>query len=239
MAILFNGSTQWINLGTDLALLRNVSGMSLMAWIKPNVVVGQHLILAVAIGPPPGTSGSSRASIELSGTPITLFVRNADGDVAFTASAGTAVANEWQHVGFSFNCDSKAIVIYRNGASVGTATATGLTGVVTSDTNSKNAAIGSQDDGSSAFFDGSIEDARVYGRVLSEAEFLTIFTSKGKDGILPGLQGRWHMSELGEGVTSTRVADLSNSGISGTPTASPVYTAGISSPRGRRTWSGR
>jgi hypothetical protein len=239
MAILFDdGSAQWVNLGTDLPLLRNVSGMTLMAWVNPVVVVAQHIVLAVAIGPPPGTSGSSRASIEFNGTPIVIFIRNADGDVVFSASAGTMVANQWQHVGFTHNCDSKAGVIYRNGVSVGTFTSTGLTGTATSDTNSKNAAIGAQDDGAGSAFDGAIEDARVYGRVLSEAEFLTIFTSKGKDGIVAGLQGRWPMQELGEGITATRIADLSNNGISGTPTAGPVYQAGITSPRGRRSWSG-
>jgi hypothetical protein len=41
------------------------------------------------------------------------------------------------------------------------------------------------------YFEGRIADVRVYSRVLTENEILTMYTSKGKDGILLNLEARW------------------------------------------------
>jgi len=246
MAILFVlASSQSINLGLDLPLLNGATACSLMGWLRPTTLPGGIArVLSIGFGPPPGSTTSSRASLGGSGTSINVSVRNLDGDSVSTNNSPTAplVAGVWQHVGFSYDCNTKLITYYYNGVSQGGNTALNATGTVMSSTNSKSAAIGAGADAATNFTNGDLEDVRVYNRLLSEAEFMSIFSAMGKDGIVFGLQGRWHMRELGEGVSVTNVRDLSNSGISGSPSATPpTYTSGsgssITSPRSRRVWS--
>lgn len=85
-------------------------------------------------------------------------------------------------------------------------------------------------------FDGALEDIRYYNRVLSAAEVATIFASKGKDGIVSGLQGRWQLGRFGEGVAfSNGEPDLSNGNRSMNKSiGAPVYTSGIQVGRSAR-----
>jgi len=178
----------------------------------------------------------------VTGAQIFGIGRDLDGVSPTTViSTGTLAANVWNHIGISFDCPTRLCTTYINGVDAGSGTFTNSTGANFSSTNSKNASIGSGNDGIDVFFDGDIEDARVYNRVLSANEFMSIASGKGKDGIVQGLQGRWHMREQGEGVTVTAVSDLSNSGIAGSPSATPpsYSTSSISSPRSRRPWGRR
>ncbi len=80
------------------------------------------------------------------------------------------------------------------------------------------------------FFDGDLDDARIYkGRALSAGEIQTIFASKGHDGIVQSLVGRWMMNELEIGATAAGagvVRDSGPNGLNGTPTNTPTYSAG-------------
>jgi len=247
MAIFFTtANSSRIDLGLDLPLLNGNSGGSLMAWVRTIRTTGlDQRVVTVGIGPPPGTTTSSRLGLILiTGGVLGCIGRDLDGVSPTTvlSGGGAFAAGVWAHVGASYDCATRLASLYVNGVFVASGTFTNSSGVNFSATNSKNASIGSGADGTDVFFDGDIEDARVYGRVLSDAEFMTIFSAMGKDGIVQGLQGRWHMRERGEGVSVTNVRDLSNSGISGSASATPpTYSSGggssITSPRGRRVWS--
>lgn len=67
--------------------------------------------------------------------------------------------------------------------------------------------IGHQDDGTDTFFDGTIQDLRVYNRALSQAEIETIFAAEGHDGILHGLIGRWTFTEKSPGSAASTFVD--------------------------------
>jgi hypothetical protein len=59
------------------------------------------------------------------------------------------------------------------------------------------------------FFDGQVQDLRVYNRELSVPELQAIYMSRGKDGIVRGLQGRWPFTDgaIGSSPASTFVSD--------------------------------
>lgn len=56
------------------------------------------------------------------------------------------------------------------------------------------------------FTDGSLADARVYNRQLSQNEIITIYTAKGQDAIVNGLLGRWTMLDAPVGIAPGSLA---------------------------------
>lgn len=85
-------------------------------------------------------------------------------------------------------------------------------------------------------WDGTMEDVRVYDRLLMDNEIATIYTCRGADGIVHGLVSRWKMLEgyptqvvSGAGVVKDR-----SSGYDGTPTNSPVWAECAAGRRKRR-----
>ena len=104
----------------------------------------------------------------------------------------------------------------------------------TDNTPSQNGALGSRSNATQVI-DGFIEDFRLYNRIISPNEALTLATSLGKDGIYSGIQ---HYFPLNDGVPGTSVvttANLSNAErIVGTPIGTPAFAPGISVARQRQ-----
>jgi hypothetical protein len=71
---------------------------------------------------------------------------------------------------------------------------------------------------------GFIDDVRVYNRILTEAEILTIYACRGCDNINNGLQGRWLMDEGAEGAACGTIVDYTGN-RNGTPNGTPTYAA--------------
>ena len=55
--------------------------------------------------------------------------------------------------------------------------------------------------GTSDPWDGELYDVRIYNRVLSAAEILTLYNSRGGDSIVAGLVNRWMLDEGAAGTT--------------------------------------
>lgn len=78
-------------------------------------------------------------------------------------------------------------------------------------------------------FEGSLDDARIYNRILSPSEIQTIYASRGVDGIVDSLVGRWLMNEASPGTVASgagTVKDHSGQGNDGEPKNSPSYIEG-------------
>jgi len=75
------------------------------------------------------------------------------------------------------------------------------------------------------YLTGLIEDVRIYDRVLSASEVATIYSSKGTDGIVYGLNHRWKMDEGSEEVVvgAGSVKDVGPIGLNATPTNGPKF----------------
>lgn len=239
MGIDFDNVNDAIDLGLDLPFLNGASAGALMAWVRTTRTSGlDQRIVGVSIGPPPGTSNSTRLGIGISGTSIFAIGRDLDGVSPTTVTSGAVVtANVWAHVGVSYLCSTRLASLYFNGALVATGTFTNSSGVNFSATNCKNGAIGASVDGiTGTFFDGDIEDARCYNRVVTAGEFLSAFTARGHDNSIFGLQAKFGMNENATGtiVPASGVKNLGPVGASSaSPISAPVYSGSVLAPRRR------
>lgn len=229
MAILLNGTTQAVNLGLNINILRNTGACTLMAWVRP-AAVQAGAVISIGIGPPPGASGLSRANLEMSAAGAFFCgFRAADAEAAAQTItvAGQYVLGQWGHFAVTCNYATGSLAGYKNGLLIGS-TAVTFTQATTSDTNSKNCAIGSGDDTGAPFFAGAIEDVRVYNRLLSPDEIATIAAAFGGDGIVNGLQLRIGLDEAGENTAVASCPSITDDvRLVGTPVAAPLYTSGI------------
>ena len=76
------------------------------------------------------------------------------------------------------------------------------------------------------FFDGVLQDIRVYGRAITLDELQTIYALRGRDNIVNDLVGRWMMNEQAPGVSASganTIIDLSGQEHHGTPVNTPTY----------------
>lgn len=144
-------------------------------------------------------------------------------DTFIQFSTPTTSVNTWWHYAMTY--DGTTARVYANGVEEGTEVIT----LTTSDDFGMYASLWEQATNLD-FFDGDIADLRVYDRTLTEAEIMTIYMSRGKDGIVHGLQGRWPMNDgaIGSVVPSTFVADeeQADGSVSSTTVTVPSNTDG-------------
>ncbi len=106
------------------------------------------------------------------------------------SSVEILLANRWYHITCTRN-SSDVATIYINGAFDSTdLNASGSPG---SDILRIGHRTGATEE---EYFNGLLEDMRIYNRVLSAAEIATIYAQRGSDNILYGLLNRWVMNEL-------------------------------------------
>ncbi len=228
---------------------RNVEGVTLMAWIKPRTIPSGSIrvVMGISIGPPPGISGLSRASLEIggNGTNATLIstMRRLDSDVGAQVTDLTPivpiVVGNWYHVVAAIDYTTTPGITrysYVNGqfSSTEQQSADAEGGGSSSDTDCKVFTIGADEGGLIRFYDGDIDDARIYNRLVSLEEIQTIYASKGADSIINKIAGRFPLHELGNGqsvIGAISVAELSAAFAA--PVNNPIYVPGITVQRGR------
>ena len=162
-ALSFNGSSSYVDLGNP-ALLQITGSMTWSAWVK-------------AAANPPDDGQIVAKSNNLSGWqhktspdtgPHTFGVAVAGGTYAFAQrySATVRSLNVWYHVAGVYNATARTLDIYvngirNNGVLIGTIPASQVNAAV-------NMNIGRRSGG--YYFNGIIDDVRIYNRALSQAE---------------------------------------------------------------------
>ncbi|MFA6077781.1 MAG: LamG domain-containing protein [Candidatus Paceibacterota bacterium] len=158
-AVNLNGATYLSGNGSALPNVGTAGNVTLSAWIKPNTVVGQGTIFSK------GASGSCfNYGIVIFGSG--LRGRNSTNDHAL---GGTIVANQWQHVAVVYSASGMEGFV--NGVSVGTSVNTTTTCA------NNNWAIGTRayNAATSEFFNGLVDELRVYNRALSATEIQQLY----------------------------------------------------------------
>src|SRR3954469_4028237 len=160
-ALSFNGTSAYVDIANSGSL--NFAGpITLAAWIRPVSSAGYQNILA---------HGYSAAPVN------EVVLRILDGQYQVGAYNGTAAPSlsapmpagdvgAWVHLGATFN--GTTWTLYRNGVAIGSNSA-GTPNV----TVNANWAIGARGGGGERFFNGAIDDARIYNRALSATEMGT------------------------------------------------------------------
>ena len=135
------------------------------------------------------------------------------------------------HVALTWDSSTGLMQIYINGVFYGSVTSG------TGDVINTFVGIGRIDDtgGTPVYFDGTIDDLRVYGRVLGATEIQNISTQRGGDDVYETLIHEYPMDEGAPGVTATGAGTVKDATGTNdcTPTASPVYAEAMVSRRRR------
>jgi len=154
-------------------------------------------------------------------------------DYAITGTSvinfGTFSNGTLYHCVATWNVSSTAGQAYRDGSLVSSA----------SDRNGVTAGLFtlSGRNGIGQYFEGELYDIRIYNRILSANEILTIYNSKGMDSIVYGMIHRWMMNEQSPGIAfsgSGAAKDIGANQLNLTAYTGPpayIYDASLSGRR--------
>jgi len=157
-ALSFDGTTSWVDAGSHTTI-DDVSPQTITMWVNPNTLTG-YLISkrdvctgAWRLGSRPG------------------WFKVFTGTDPHTQTSNTLPTNTWTHLALTWDGTTSPARIYLNGIESGYSTFTTGSGTLQSDA-SCTLRIGSRE-GTSAFFNGLIDEVRMYNRVLSLSEITT------------------------------------------------------------------
>jgi hypothetical protein len=163
-ALQFDGVDDWVTV-LDAASLDLVSGMTLEAWVRPGVMTGWETVLlkergadqfAYALYAHDGGALSGGAPVPSGNVDVSATPRTVRGP-------STLAAEQWTHLATTYDGATQRIFV--NGAQVASrAQAGGMT------VSGGALRIGGNNSFAGEFFEGLIDDVRVYNRALSAAE---------------------------------------------------------------------
>ncbi len=161
-ALEFNGTSDYIGLPNNTSL--RPANISLAAWIYPGTLGGQLPIIALET-----TTGLDEgAKLALNDGLIQLYIGTGIDEVQYLTGTVTQT-NEWYHVAGTYNGTRTALSI--NGQEVDSELLTGdITYTITRDMR-----VGSWDVGTPKYFDGKIDEVRVYDTALTEQEIADLY----------------------------------------------------------------
>jgi len=203
----------WIDLrptgGTDLAALQNVAAATMCCWTIPDDT-GTDTLMGLSIGSS-GATASSRLTIAKTGSAFQGGGRALDSDSNTLIPAGSYTPGTTYFVimRVQFTTARGYLRVYPLGGTMAENDTTlgGMTAGNTSNTASRSASIGAEENGVGQEYDGKIWDARVYNRFLSDVECDILFAQCGQDDILEGLV---HRFPLDEGAPGTAIGTGAN-----------------------------
>ncbi len=173
-ALAFNGQTDQVVIGKPGAL-NGLKTFTYTAWVYAAAEPGHNLGPIIEKG-----SGSSVQKTLYFGSStnsdpfIVNAAVNADGAAQSTSVVGTYALGVWIHWAITYDdAGDRQVHIYKNGVEVAYSSQIAATGSIVDDS-AYNLAVGATPDNQWFAFNGSIDDVRVYGRVLSTAEIQNV-----------------------------------------------------------------
>jgi uncharacterized protein YjdB len=158
-ALSFNGANSWITVN-DAASLDLTSGVTIEAWVKLSTATGWQAI--VIKERPGGLSYALYAANTDHNAPVAAL--HTSSDVNLYGNSPLAV-NTWTHVALTY--DGTMLMLYVNGAQITSQSLSGAMPVSTSPLRIGGDSIWGE------YFNGVIDEVRVYNRALSAAEIQT------------------------------------------------------------------
>ena len=191
-------SSQYVYL-PSAAVVKNVASASICSWVYissfPTGILKQVIFARsrgvdvlyerVEIG-----VDSSSGKLFAGGTP-----KDGDNVQKFTEAVSSLSTGTWLHIAATFDFINRIIRLYTNGVLVDTSAVITLwTSGNSSNTDSLRGSIGSEL-GNAEYFNGLIDDCRLYNYLLSLNEIKNIYGCRGSDMIFNGLEQRFMLNE--------------------------------------------
>lgn len=162
-ALSFNGSTDNVQVN-DSDNLDLVDAVTMTAWIYPTQVNVLHTIIEK-------NAAYDRLRINAGKLGWRIFWSDASNTGDLYTDDVVCVINTWQHVACTYSKSTGKIILYVNGVAVKTFTGYTKNIIV----NTEKVFIGSHE--IYDFFNGVIDEARIYNRALSPAEILSLYNN--------------------------------------------------------------
>ena len=156
----FNGTDATINFGNSTSL--NQKQLTMSIWARPTTANQTGILLA--------KEGQYKYRLIPSGLGV-LIATNGTSWSNMPTTNTVITANSWQHIVLTIDSDRLNLKIYLNGVLM--MLTSSLSSPITN-FNTKNFYVGSTQ-GTSEWFNGNLDDARVYSRVLSAAEIKGLY----------------------------------------------------------------
>ena len=212
----FNGASNYVTAGDKDELIG--TNYTYTFWLKPKDITATQNVLSKINGT--FTNGIAL----LLQSPGVLAVYADTGTSDCSTPDNTLTTNRWSFATVIVN--STGCYVYVNGVLKDTGTATATTD------NDEAFDIGYRSTNLDRYFNGSIDDVRIYNRALSAQEIKQLYQQGGgkiakstsQGGLNSGLVGWWTFD--GADVTATKVIDKSGQGNTGTRTGGVAMAAG-------------
>lgn len=152
---------------SDNAPLSVTGSLTLSAWIQPDDTTGSQDIIAKWDG------ANESYLLAMEGADLRMYIDSASN---YQASTGTPItANALQHVAGVYDAATQTVKLFVNGAEVASSTTGTIPASIGDDAG--RIQLGAEDSTTSAanFYDGHIDEARVYNRALSSAEISQLY----------------------------------------------------------------
>lgn len=203
-AIAFDGTSDYIDIGdvelsnTDITVSAWVNYQSLNAGNDDPIITKYS------------SSGERAYALKGNGTNFSFSVSDdgtsGAGNQVLAASSSAPSTGQWYHVAGTFEASTGTASIYVDGTLAGTATDAGVTGIYDA---TRSLRIGTWESAGDDYTNGTIDDARIYNRVLSPDEVYSLYRSTG--GTNDGLAVHLKFDES----NGTTAADSTVNGLDG------------------------
>lgn len=182
------GSSQYLS-ATDSASLSVTGNMTVEMWVKPESQPGTNASFGlVAKYVAEGNQRSYMIKYQDSaGTKRLQVITSADGSTVLNGTVDYTLSNgTWYHLAFVYTAASGQCEVFVDGTSVGT-----ITGLSTSLLDGTAAFLIGNDD-SNQYFDGLIDDVRLWSTVRTQAQIQDNRYTEIDSAT--GLEGSWHLN---------------------------------------------
>ena len=175
---IFNGSSSHIDIPSPIPYTN--TDFSFTGWLYLNSSFGSGFQTIIGAGDKTTGEGIFRILIRYSSSnnytiePLRAFSGNSYYAATSDYSAQTINEKTWFHLVFTYTASSKSANVYLNGSSI---SSTNLTNTSTDATNSGVLALGQYRDSSSGYWDGKMDEIRIYSDVLTSTEVGHIYNN--------------------------------------------------------------
>lgn len=159
----FNGTSDWIDLGSNSSMVQNVPGATLSGWFKPSTFATTTRALVHLSYNPDKTASRIRLYTNTSGY-LQGGGRSTDSESLTNPTATTQqlTTGNWYHIAAITDYANSSVAIYVNGTRATVSAAT-FGAALSSNTTSAGTVLGARADGTTDFYGGIMDEVQISG----------------------------------------------------------------------------